>query len=320
MGRGRSARVRCRGAGSLGLAIGLWLVAGASFAAGLYECRDGAGRLAYQDRPCDAGLQARELRTAPPAAPEPEPELPIAAAAGPPPPPAGVPEGQRHVIVSVRADDPAWRAALAHARMRRSVAGGASGVSLLRVFLEQARIGDDIQAAGGKLDGPADGGGGRHREIPSGGFLLVEHLSSASDPGHDEVALAALAHGVTRLEIPAAAPGQVVAFGNVVLARASAERLGRLEIHVSGGLPGTRVVIGPLVVGGTYGRSLRCDAHGLCDPGWLAAGPYELLVPGFDPRRSRFTTSVAAGRVTRMQLSIRAGGEVVLAGEETIRP
>lgn len=312
--RGRRDALAC----GVGLLLGL--TAPAALAAGLYECRDASGRLVFQDRPCSAGLEARTLRAPGPAAPEPGSEPPdVRPMSGPPAPPAAVPPGESHVLVAVDGQDPAWRAAFASARARRAVEGGSVGVSLLRVFLEGARLGDDIQASGRKLDGPDDGGGGRFRELPSGGFLLVEHRA-ADGQADEEVTLASPTHGVTRLSLPVAPPGRVAAVGNVVLARAPAERLGRLEIRVSGAGPGARVVIGPLVVGGPYGRSLHCDPEGLCDPGALAAGSYELLLPDYDPRKSRFTTSVLAGQLTKLELSVRGPREVVRAGEEHARP
>jgi hypothetical protein len=215
------------------LALGVLLAASGASAAGMYQCRDAAGKVAFQDRTCATGLEATRLRAAesPPAAPAPA-AVPLEPPPGPPPAPTRVPAGQRHVVVPAASDDPVWRGAFEQARRRRGVEVGAVGATLLRVFLEDARVGEDVQAVGTKLDDPADGGGGRYREIGSGGFVLVEHIARAGSQGHDQIELGALAHGVTRLPLTIPAPGSVAVLGDVVLARVRPEHAGHLEIHV----------------------------------------------------------------------------------------
>jgi hypothetical protein len=278
----------------------------------MYQCRDAAGKVAFQDRPCATGLEATRLRASesPPAAPAPA-AVPLEPPPGPPPAPTRVPAGQRHVVVPAASDDPVWRGAFEQARRRRGVEVGAVGATLLRVFLEDARVGEDVQAVGTKLDDPADGGGGRYREIGSGGFVLVEHIARAGSQGHDQIELGALAHGVTRLPLTIPAPGSVAVLGDVVLARVRPEHAGHLEIHVESGKPRVRVVVGPLVVGGPFGQVVDCDAAGLCALGPIAPGPLKLVLPDFDPRRSRFETVVAPRGTTRLRLAERGPREVL---------
>lgn len=258
----------------------LSLVLATAFAAasngGIYECRGPDGSLSFRDRPCAPGEQAQEHRVQPgppaPRAPAPGPKRSLTSVV---PAPVPVPAGQRYVIDSSRLETPEWQETLAQAR--KSHRHG----TLLRVFLEGATAEDLIQVAGGKLEEPGTHvGGGRYRELPSGGFVLLHHGISSDKGGHSELEVGALAHGASRLWIPVAAEGTVAAGGDVVLGRMAPSQLGEIELRVKGEKSPRSVVVGPLVVGGRYGKSFGCEAGDVCRIGPLAPGSYKLQLPG----------------------------------------
>ena len=135
-----------------------------------------------------------------------------------------------------------------------------------------------------------------------------------ADAATDTVELGALLHGRTRLSLPLAEAGTVAIFGNVVLGRAAPSDQARLAIHVQGARRPGRVVVGPLTVGGRYGRSFRCPDVGACEVGPLAPGTWRILFPEFDRVRSRFEVQVEPGQVARLAFSARAGDTIALVG------
>jgi hypothetical protein len=289
----------------------LTLALAAPASAGFYECKDGNGRVMFQDRPCADGHESTE-RDEPKAgitraAPEPQP---AALGEAPPAPerplttriaaPARVPADQRYVVDRSEIDGEAWQEMLAAARETHSHG------TLVRVFLEHAIESDLIQAQASKISNPErSDGGGRYREFPSGTFLLIEHTGESTGTGRESLEVGNTRHGVSTIWLPVAANDTVAIGGDIVLGRMAMSQRGQIEVRLPPGYRTGPLAVGPLVVGGRYGDEHECDNNGVCRAGDLAPGPYKLQFPKIDAKRARFDATVEPGR--RLILDFRPG-------------
>ena len=285
----------------------LALCAAAPASADFYECRGANGRVMFQDRPCPDGTQGTQ-RVEPDRLTQPTPAPDDGSRTGAPErplvtrikAPVRVPADQRYVIDRSLVQGKEWQDMLAAAR------GAHLHGTLVRVFLEHATESDLIQAVAGKLANPKlSSGGGRQREFPSGTFLLVEHLGSASETGREPLELGNPLHGVSKIWLPVAPAGTIAGGGDVVLGRMASAQLGQLEVRLPPGYRMGPLAIGPLVVGGRYGEEFECASNGACRVTDLAPGPYKLQFPKIDAKRSRFDANIEPGK--RLILDFRPG-------------
>jgi hypothetical protein len=291
--------------------FGLGLVLSPATAQAFYECRDAQGRISFQGTPCAANEESRQRdrqrQGPPPVAPAKPPVLqPRRTVAAPFP----VPEGKRYVLnAAMVATSDEWIEAFLRAEKHHRHG------TLIRVFLDGDPE-ESIQLVGAKLSHPGGrGGGGRYRQVDSGSFVFVEATSADANAGRTRIEVASASHGATPIWLGLPEQPMVAAGGDLVLAASPRDQHGALVIALPKELGSQRVVVGPLVVGGPYGETHSCSALTVCHIGPLAGGPYKLLFPDVDVRKSRFDVSVTPGGTTRLEF--RAGGErgVELAGE-----
>ncbi len=208
---------------------------------------------------------------------------------------------------------PEWRGAIERARKHL---GGRGYYTLMRVVLENSSPDEKIQVQGTKLKQLTEkyyGGGGEYRVVSSGGFVFLQHINSTRrQDGKDPVTLGALAHGRTRLWVDVPPAGTLGVLGDVILRRYPIEEMGRLVtmIELPPGVKATRLVLGPVVVGGPYGNKFEVDHGGRCDTGRLAPGKYKILFPEFDMRKSRWFVSVAPRTVTHAKFVAHSQSEL----------
>lgn len=227
---------------------------------------------------------------------------------------ADVSEGRKRFRIDQNdLESPEWRSAIERAQKH---VGGRGYYTLMRVILENAKPEEIIQAQATKLKQLTDryyGGGGEYRVVKSGGFIFFEHINSTRRrDGRDPVTVGALAHGRTRLWVDVPPNGTLGVLGNVILRRYPVEETGRLvtTIELPPGVKATRLVLGPVVVGGPYGNKFAIDQSGRCDTGRLPPGTYKTLFPEFDMRKSRWFVNIAPRTVTHVKFVAHSQNEL----------
>ena len=135
--------------------------------------------------------------------------------------------------------------------------------------------------------------------------MILEHIQSTTRRGNREsLEVGSLLHGTTQLWIEIPPTGSVAPLGDVVLLRSSASLRNLLVANIEVGAHGrspTRIVIGPITVGGSYGTRFDCESAQRCVAGPLAPGGYWILFPEFDPVNSRSKFTIEPGSQTRLQ-------------------
>ena len=227
---------------------------------------------------------------------------------------ADVSEGRkRFQIDQSNLGSPEWRSAIERAKKH---VGGRGYYTLMRVILENAKPEERIQAQATKLKQLTEkyyGGGGEYRVVKSGGFIFFQHINSTRrQDGRDPVTVGALAHGRTRLWVNVPSNGTLGVLGDVILRRYPVEEMGRLvtTIELPPGVKATRLVLGPIVVGGPYGNKFEVEEGGRCDTGRLAPGKYKTLFPEFDMRKSRWFVNIAPRTVTHVKFVAHSQNEL----------
>lgn len=218
---------------------------------------------------------------------------------------ADVSEGRKRFRIDQNdLGSPEWRSAIERAEKH---VGGRGYYTLMRVILEDSRPEEKIQAQATKLKQLTEkyyGGGGEYRVVNSGGFIFFQHINSTRrQDGRDPVTVGAPAHGRTRLWADVPSNGTLGVLGDVILRRYPIEEMGRLvtTIELPPGVKATRLVLGPVVVGGPYGNKFEIEQGGRCDTGRLAPGTYKILFPEFDMRKSRWFVNIAPRTVTHVK-------------------
>jgi len=122
-----------------------------------------------------------------------------------------------------------WQAAIATAKSHMRRFGGY--YSLLRVVLQEPLSHDEpLRVDANKLKDLTpeyDGGGGRFRDVVSGGFVLMEHIPNAASQsrGTDPVMLRSLYRGMGTVQIPVPTRGVLQVVGDLVVhSRRATER------------------------------------------------------------------------------------------------
>ncbi len=214
--------------------------------------------------------------------------------------------------IDLSVDTPEWGRMIAAAHELPPIRQGQARMTLMRVVLEKGEPGALIQLIGPKLivlgRSPA---GGAYAQIESGDFVLVDHVNSTyRRDGRDAVEIASFTHrrAALRIEVP---PRRTVAvLGDVILSACPAEEKGRIVATVTplaaGPLKLDQLRVGPVAVGGPYGKAFPCQADRTCDTGPVAPGSYKILLPDFDMKTSRWTVDVAPGEVTRLRFVARS--------------
>ncbi len=213
----------------------------------------------------------------------------------------------RFRIDQSRLDTPEWREAIRKAKSHQS---GRGFYTLLRVIAEDANPKEPIQLQATKLKEFTEkyhGGGGEYLVGLSGDFVLFQHINSVHRRNQrDPVVLGSLAHGKSQLwaEVPSAGTLNVV--GDVILRSCPDEEKGLLvlSLNAPADLESTPVVIGPVVVGGPYGKKHRVHAAQDLELR-LPPGDYKLLLPDFDLKKSRWDVTIVAGEGKKVVFDIR---------------
>ena len=214
------------------------------------------------------------------------------------------------------ADTPEWGRMIAAAHELPQIRSGQARMTLMRVVLEKGEPGALIQLVGPKLAVLGrNSGGGAYAQIESGGFVLVDHVNSTyRRDGKDAVEIGSFGHRRATLRIDVPPPRTVAVLGDVIVSAGPAEQMGRIEATVTplaaGPLKLDRLQVGPVAVGGLYGKAFPFGADGTCDTGPIAPGPYKILLPDFDIKTSRWTVDVSPGKVTRLHFVARSQEKV----------
>jgi len=227
---------------------------------------------------------------------------------------ADVSEGRKRFRIDQNdLGSPEWRSAI---ELAEKHVGGRGYYTLMRVILEDSRPEEKIQAQATKLKQLTEkyyGGGGEYRVVNSGGFIFFQHINSTRrQDGRDPVTVGAPAHGRTRLWADVPSNGTLGVLGDVILRRYPIEEMGRLvtTIEQPPGVKATRLVLGPVVVGGPYGNKFAIEEGGRCDTGRLAPGTYKILFPEFDMRKSRWFVNIAPRTVTHVKFVAHSQNEL----------
>jgi hypothetical protein len=168
-------------------------------------------------------------------------------------------------------------------------------------------------------------GGGAFREVRSGDFVLVEHInSSRRKDNRDPVRIAGFTHAHAALDVEVPPKGQLGIVGDVTLKSLLPQAMGRIVAVVDLEAPETvnwnEMRIGPVAVGGSYGRSYEFTSHGVTGTSPLAPGTYEVLLPDFDMIESRWTVTVRPGQTTYLEFVATSSTNVRLRGQHTLSP
>lgn len=198
--------------------------------------------------------------------------------------------------------------------------------TLLRVQVDDTPS-EQIQAQATKLKDFTEkynGAGGEFRVLHNGEFLLWEHINSDRRRNErDPLQLGAFSHGRSELwvEVPKARVLNVL--GDVVLHRCPAEERGVLSIRLHGvqDMPKSSLMIGPVMVGGPYGKRFPFDPGKDFDL-HLPPGNYKLLLPDFNMIKSRWDVTVTSQETTRMEfdVDVAARSAVKRVAEENDAP
>lgn len=280
----------------------------------IYKCQDARGKTYFQDSQCPTTQTESVLQADPEPVVEPPNKLkhprPMGSKNPLPEPAVAVPEGERYAISKDSVDSKEWKEIIAQVEKIPAVTSGNGQLSVVRVFIENATHQDQLQAQSSKLKTPKEKfGGGAFRKFKSGDFLVMEHINSHHRQNNqDPLALGSTEHGRSEILIPVPAKGKVQAFGDIVLTRVPAGKRGKLRLHVnSNGVDKqvSSVRLGPITVGGPYGKKFICNDPSICEIENLAPGPYWLLFDRFDPARSRWEFSLKAGDTLELHFKIK---------------
>lgn len=229
------------------------------------------------------------------------------------------------IAAPVSTDQAAWNAAIAECNELPAIRNGRGSMTLIRVFLDGSHSEDMLQLAGTKLSSPREaraGGGGMYRQIRSGDFVLVEHInSSRRKEGRDPVEIGTFAHDRAMLWLDVPDRGKLGVHGDVKLKPCADDQMGRIVVTVEGdaGLEVRTFRLGPIAVGGPYGRSIKFGTDRKCSTGPIAPGSYKILLPDFDMVKSRWTVTVEPGMTTQLRFVAESQQKVVKV-KESVEP
>jgi len=168
-----------------------------------------------------------------------------------------------------------------------------------------------------KLTSKYDGGGGTYRSERTGAFVLWQHIKSAvTKDGKDPLEVGAFGFGRETLWVDVPQAGTVQVLGDIVLETASPEARGSLQIDIDPNdiKDARKLVIGPIVAGGPFGRSITIE-DGKCRIPELPAGTYKLLLPEFDVKKSRWDVTIKPRTTTHLMFVVESATEIVKAEE-----
>jgi len=225
------------------------------------------------------------------------------------------------------ADTPEWRKMIALSRELPPIRSGHGQMTLMRVVLEDGDPDTLIQLTSTKLVLPArdrGGGGGDYRQIRSGDFVLVDHSGRAHDrESKDLVKIGTFTHHRPTIWVTVPPRGTLGILGDVVIAPFPKEKMGRIAAIATPGteqpLKMSQICLGPLVVGGLYGKTLPFGIDCPFDSGRITPGVYKIQLPDFDRKESRWTVNVSPGSVTRLRFLARSQ-QVIEKTEEVYSP
>jgi hypothetical protein len=166
-------------------------------------------------------------------------------------------------------------------------------------------------------------GGGMYKELSSGDFVLIEHINSTRrEAGADPLTIGSLTHQHVKLRVPVPPSGELGIAGDVVLFPTDQDSRGRIiaEVIYDGDEPvkAQRLSIGPVVVGGIYGRDFEFNEHGFCSTNRMSPGRYKIHLPDFDVKSSRWNVTVKPNSVTYLRFRATSQKDVRLENEKHI--
>ncbi len=239
--------------------------------------------------------------------------------------PAAAAQPARFRIDSTQTTTPEWQQMIARCEDLPRIRAGHGEVTLMRVVLEEGDADAPVQMMGTKLVLPKRGtGGGRYLQIRNGDFALLDHINSARRrEGKDPVEIGNFTHYPATIWVTVPPRGTLGVLGDVVLSPVPEQEMGRIVATVDfadeGPLVTGQLRVGPVVVGGPYGRTFYFDSDRLAYSGRIAPGSYKILLPDFDMVKSRWTVDVSPGELTRLQFLARSQKDVEKI-EEVHRP
>jgi len=185
---------------------------------------------------------------------------------------------------------------------------GREQMTLLRVILADAPSHATVQLTSTKIIEPGRRGGGFYRELGNGDFIVMDHLDGRKRrDGKDPVKIGSLAHHRVKLYVAVPPRGRLGILGDVILSACPKEQMGRIIVTVDTEaqepLKIQQFRIGPVAVGGPYGKAFPFASDYTCDTGLIAPGEYKTLLPDFDMVKSRWTVRVAPGSITHVRFS-----------------
>ena len=233
-------------------------------------------------------------------------------------PAAAVAQENGFRVDRARIATPEWQQMIALSKELPTIRLGNGQMTLMRVLLEDGDPDTLIQMKGSTLVCPerdGSGGGGDCRQMRSGDFVLVDHSGKARQPGSKEpVEIATLTHYRTTIQVPAPPRGKLEILGDVILSPFPQEKMGRIVATATSGtqqqLKISRLCLGPLVVGGLYGKTWPFGLDHPFDSERITPGSYEIYLPDFDRKTSRWTVTVSPAAVTRLRFLAHSQQEI----------
>ena len=184
--------------------------------------------------------------------------------------------------------------------------------------------GNTAQLTSTKLIGFSDfpNGGGMHREVHHGNFVMVEHINSTRRKGDkDPVKIESFFYRDTQIWVPVPPSGELGIFGDIVLRRTPSHQRGRIVAEIVGS-PGSNIKLGTLRVGSKEGGNLslnyKFSDQGLAASDLLSSGEYTIIIPAFGIAKSRWDAVVEPNKVTYLRFTADSQQQLQLAGKQTL--
>ena len=282
----------------------------------IYQCKDADGKTYFQDQACSKSQKETIIEKDQPPKPESKKtNLKPFRVNSLPEPTAKLAKGQRYALNKDVVNSDAWKTVLEMVKSMPAIKSGHGKLSVVRVYIENPTEDDMFQAQSTKLKYPTEMyGGGAYRKLKSGDFLIIEHINSYNRQNNkDTLILGSTEHGRTELLIPVPKPGSVQAFGDIILSRASEDERSILVLKVEtpkGAKQVSSVRLGPITVGGPYGKKFVCNKPTQCEIGALAPGNYWLLFDHFDPVKSRWEFNLKPSSTLEMKFKSTANNTI----------
>ncbi len=227
-----------------------------------------------------------------------------------------LPKNSRVKIDLSDCDSPEWKAAIDRQQDVPRIKSGHGQMTLLRVVLPGASPDALLQITSTKVVELGQGGGGAFRQIQNGDFIVVEHINSARRRnGKDPIEIGGFACHRAKLYVDVPPPGKLGILGDVILTPCAPQEMGFVIVTVEeetvGSLEHQKFIIGPIAVGGPYGKAFPFSRDYLCATGPIAPGEYKTFLPGFNRAKNRKTIQVLPGKVTHVRFAENAQEKVV---------